>query len=156
VSAPGTIAWFAAHEFRLSWRDLQTMLTAGRLRRSRTIVLVLIAFAAFMHFVAYKVVAGFAQVDGDPDKATLILVTVSAMLAWSMMLSQALESVTRAFYARADLDLILSSPSDARKIFVVRIASLGTSAVLSALAIASPFINVLVFAGGPRWGGGDF
>ncbi len=154
MSAPGTLAWFAAHEFRLAWRDLRAMLTAGRRRRTRTIVVALIAFAAFMHFVAYRMVGGFAEIDGDPDKATLIVVTVSAMLAWSMMLSQALESVTRAFYARADLDLILSSPSDARKIFVVRIASLGASAVVSALAIASPFINVLVFAGGPRWLGG--
>ena len=40
------------------------------------------------------------------------------------MLSQALESVTRAFYARSDLDLILSSPASARKIFAVRIAAI--------------------------------
>jgi ABC-2 type transport system permease protein len=154
VSTPGSLAWFAAHEFRLAWRDLRSMLTAGRRRRTRTIAIAVICVAAFMHFIAYRMVGDFAEMDGEPDKTTLIVVTVSAMLAWSMMLSQALESVTRAFYARADLDLILSSPTDARKIFVVRIASLGVSAVLTALAIASPFINVLVFAGGPRWLGG--
>lgn len=154
MSAPGTLAWFAAHEFRLAWRDLRSMLTAGRRRRTRTIAIALIAVAAFMHFVAYKMVGGFAEMGGGPDKATLIVVTVIGVLAWSMMLSQALESVTRAFYARADLDLILSSPADARKIFVVRIASLGVSGVLTALAIASPFINVLVLVGGMRWLGG--
>ena len=36
-------------------------------------------------------------------------------LAWALMLSQAMESVTRVFYARADLDLILSSPVEARQ-----------------------------------------
>ena len=35
------------------------------------------------------------------------------LLSWSLMLSQAMESVTRAFYARADLDLILTSPAPA-------------------------------------------
>jgi ABC-2 type transport system permease protein len=154
VSQPGTLVWLAVHEFRLAWRDFRSMLTAGRRRRTRTIAIALIAVAAFMHFVAYKMVGGFAEQDGEPDKATLIAVTVAAMLAWSMMLSQALESVTRAFYARSDLDLILSSPADARKIFVVRIGALGVSAIATALMIAAPFINVLAFLGGPRWLGG--
>ena len=154
MSQPGTLSWFAAHEFRLAWRDWRSMLTAGRQRRTRTIAVALIAVAAFMHFVAYKMVGGFAAQDGEPDKATLIAVTIAVTLAWSMMLSQALESVTRAFYARADLDLILSSPADARKVFIVRIAALGFSAVLTALAIAAPFINVLAYLGGPRWLGG--
>lgn len=154
MTQPGTLAWFAAHEFRLGWRDFRSMLTAGRRRRTRTIAIALIAVAASMHYVAYKMVGGFAVQDGEPDKATLIAVTVAALLAWSMMLSQALESVTRAFYARSDLDLILSSPTDARKIFVVRIAALGVSAIATALMIAAPFINVLAFLGGARWLGG--
>ena len=59
------------------------------------------------------------------------------------MVSQALESVTRAFYARSDLDLILSSPADARRMFMVRIAAVGVATVGMALLIASPFVNVL-------------
>jgi ABC-2 type transport system permease protein len=151
VSQPATLPWFAAHEFRLAWRDLRWMLTAGRRRTTATILIVIAVVAAFMHFVAYRMVGGFAVIDGGPDKATLVVVTVAALLAWSMMLSQALESVTRAFYARADLDLILSSPSSARALFVVRIAALGMSAIFTALAIAAPFINVLAFTGGVRW-----
>ncbi len=45
------------------------------------------------------------------------------------MLSQAMESVTRAFYARSDLDLILSSPVVARRVFAVRIAAMALSTV---------------------------
>jgi ABC-2 type transport system permease protein len=151
---PGTLRWFAAHEFRLAWRDFRSMLTAGRQRRTRTIAIALLIVAACMHFVAYRMLGGFAWIDGDPEKGTLIAVTVAAILAWSMMLSQSLESVTRAFYTRADLDLILSSPTPARRIFVVRIAALGASAVFTALAIAAPFINVMVYGGGARWLGG--
>jgi ABC-2 type transport system permease protein len=151
MSRPGSLAWFAAHELRLSWRDFRAMLNAGRPRRTRTLVIAFLIIAAFLHFIAYRLVGGLAEAQEDPDKATLIVVTVSALLAWSIMLSQAIESVTRAFYARADLDLILSSPADARKVFIVRIVALGASAIASALVIASPFINVLIFAGGPRW-----
>jgi ABC-2 type transport system permease protein len=151
VSKAGTLTWFGLHELRLSWRDFRAMLSAGRQRRTRTIAFTILIVVAFMHFVAYRMVGSFAERDGDPDKATLIVVTIAAMLAWSMMLSQALESVTRAFYSRADLDLILSSPSDARKIFVVRIAALGASAAVTALVIAAPFVNVLAFLGGPHW-----
>ena len=58
------------------------------------------------------------------DKATLVAISGSALLAWSLMVSQAMESVTRAFYARSDLDLILSSPAPVRKLFAVRIATM--------------------------------
>ena len=36
-------------------------------------------------------------------------------LSLALMISQAMESVTRAFYARSDLDLILTSPVSPRK-----------------------------------------
>ena len=67
------------------------------------------------------------------------------------MLSQAMESVTRAFYARSDLDLILSSPAAARKVFAVRIAAMALSMILMAVLLGAPFINVLVARGGVRW-----
>src|SRR5258707_2031035 len=67
------------------------------------------------------------------------------------MMSQAMESVTRAFYARSDLDLILSSPVASRRVFAVRIATMAASTVLMAVLLAAPFINILVWHGGPRW-----
>jgi len=59
--------------------------------------------------------------------------------------------VTRAFYARSDLELILSSPVDTRRMFAVRIASLAISTALLGLMLSSPFINVAVLLGGVRW-----
>src|SRR5262249_59278463 len=88
---------------------------------------------------------------GVPARRTLVVTPGCLLLPWSLMVSQALESVTRAFYARADLDLILSSPADARKVFAVRIATLALSVAAMATLLASPFINVLAAQGGARW-----
>ena len=151
MSQPGTLTWFAQHESRLAWRDWLAMMTAGRRRRVRTVAIALTVFAVFMHVVAYSMVGRFAAVGLNADKATLVMITGSLLLAWSLMLSQAMESVTRAFYARSDLDLILSSPAAARKVFAVRIATMAFSIVLMGVLLAAPFINVLAASGEFRW-----
>jgi ABC-2 type transport system permease protein len=146
-----TLTWFAHHEFRLAWRDWLSMLTAGKPHRLRIVALALLAFAVFMHLVAYSVVARFADVEASDDRGTLVVLTGCVILAWSLMMSQAMESVTRAFYARSDLDLILSSPVASRRAFAVRIATMALSTVLMAMLLAAPFINILVYRGGARW-----
>ena len=110
-----SLAWFAHHELRLAWRDWLSMMTAGRRRRSQTVAVALIVFAIFMHALAYSMVGRFAEAALDTDKVALVVVTGSLLLACSLMVSQAMESVTRAFYARSDLDLILTSPAAARR-----------------------------------------
>jgi ABC-2 type transport system permease protein len=62
-----------------------------------------------------------------------------------------MESVTRAFYSRADLDLILSSPVTARRLFAVRIGAMALSITAMALLLAAPFINILAFRGSWHW-----
>src|SRR4030095_1189470 len=85
------------------------------------------------------------------DRAALVVITGCALLSWSLMVSQALESVTRAFYTRADLDLILSSPAAARKVFAVRMATMALSITGMALLLSAPAINVLAIRGGSHW-----
>jgi ABC-2 type transport system permease protein len=149
--APGTMAWFARHELRLAWRDWLAMMTAGGRTRVRTLAIVLVALALVMHVVAFSMVARFAAVGLDPDKTTLVVVTGSALLSWSLMLSQGMESVTRAFYTRSDLDLLLSSPAVAARAFSVRIAAIAVSVTAMSVLLAAPFINVLAALGGARW-----
>jgi ABC-2 type transport system permease protein len=151
VSPAGTVAWFARHELRLAWRDWLSMMTAGRPGRARSVAVALVAFTIFMHLLAYSMVARFADVGADPGKAALVVITGTALLTWALMLSQAMETVTRGFYARSDLDLILSSPVAARRLFAVRIGAMAASIVLMATLLAAPFINVLALAGGARW-----
>jgi ABC-2 type transport system permease protein len=143
------LTWLAGHELRLGWRDGVALMTAGRRTRARTVVIALIVFAAFMHLLAVSMVGRFAEASAD--KATLVVVTGCVLLSWSLLLSQAMESVTRAFYTRGDLDLILASPVSARKVFSVRIARIAASVALVAMLLASPFINVLAAMGGLHW-----
>jgi ABC-2 type transport system permease protein len=151
VSMPATLPWFAAHEFRLAWRDWLSMMTAGKRSRLRTAVFALVSFVAFMHFIALVALRHVADPGLSPSKTALVVITGCALLAWSLMISQAMESVTRAFYTRADLDLILSSPIAARKVFSIRIVTMALGTVLMAALLAGPFIHVLAILHGAHW-----
>ena len=151
MSRPATLSWLAGHEMRLGWRDWAALMTAGRRHRARTVAIALIVFAVFMHFFAYWIVAGYADATLASDTATLVGVTGTLILSWSLLLSQAMEAVTRAFYARSDLDLILTSPVSARKVFAVRMGRIAVASVTIAVLLAAPFINVLAMRGGARW-----
>jgi ABC-2 type transport system permease protein len=151
MSSAAALTWFARHELRLAWRDWLAMMTAGRRGRKRAAVIGLIAFAAIMHLPAYAVIGRFADLEAPLDKSTLIVITATIFLAWALMLSQAIESVTRVFYARADLDLIMSSPVKLANVFSVRIAAIALSVIAMALLLSTPFVDVLVIGGGIRW-----
>src|ERR1700710_1776004 len=145
------LAWFARHEIRLAWREGLAMMTGGCRGRKRTAVIGLVVFAAILHLPAYAVLGRFADLQMPLDKSSLIVITATIFLAWALMLSQAIESVTRVFYARADLDLIMSSPVALANVFSVRISAIALTVIAMALLLATPFVNVLVLGGGVRW-----
>jgi ABC-2 type transport system permease protein len=127
------------------------MATGGRRTRAMVLAIVLAALAVLFHLMAHALVAPWVEAGVGPDKANLVLLTGGGLLFWTVMLSQALESVTRAYYARSDLDLILSSPASSRKLFAVRTGATGFLTLLLSLLIASPLVNMLVLNDGPRW-----
>jgi ABC-2 type transport system permease protein len=145
------LTWIARHEIRLAWRDWLAMLTAGRPGHARNMTIALVAFAALMHLPAYAVVGRFAALSSATDKTTLIVITASLFLAWALMLSQAMESVTRVFYSRADLDLIMSSPVALASVFSIRMAAIALTVTLMALLLSAPFVDVLIISGGLHW-----
>jgi len=151
MTGAGTSAWFARHETRLAWRDWAWLLSAGRCRRGYAVAAGLIAFFVFMHGLAYLTLARSPDLGAPPDKRMLVTVGGTLLLYWSLMLSQAMEAVTRAFYARGDLDLILSSPASAARLFAVRIGAMALSIAAMTLALAAPAIDVLAWLGGARW-----
>jgi ABC-2 type transport system permease protein len=151
MSVSGTAIWFAQHESRLAWRDWLSMITAGRRERLPKVVVAIAAFFAFMHVVASWTVGRYA--DAAIDKHTLIAITATVLLSWLLMISQAMESVTRAFYARSDLDLILASPVASNRLFGVRVATVALATTMMALPLAAPFIDMLIVRGGWRWFG---
>lgn len=147
----GSIGWFAMHETRLAWRDWLSLMTAGRRRRTSTVIVGFVVFALFAHGFALLILPSSAHLSGMSSKHALLVITGVLIAGWSMMLSQALESVTRVFYARGDLDLILASPATASRLFAVRVLAIVVTLLLMALVLAVPFIDVLVWRGGTRW-----
>jgi ABC-2 type transport system permease protein len=150
MSSAVALSWFARHEIRLAWREWLAMIAGRRGKRKRAVI-ALIAFVAVMHLPAYAVVGRFADLQAPLGKSELIVITATIFLAWALMLSQAIESVTRVFYARADLDLIMSSPANLANVFSIRIAAIGLSVIAMALVLSTPFVDVLVIGGGIRW-----
>ena len=145
------LGWFASHELRLAWRDWSAMMTAGKSVRDRALLIGMLVFVAGLHGLAYALVGGYFAAGAPVDIATVVLISGGLMLSFTIMFSQAMETVTRAFYARDDLDLILSSPASAEALFAVRIAmTLVTTATMSTLTLA-PFVHVAVVLDGPHW-----
>lgn len=148
---PGTIGWFARHEARLAWRDWLSLMTSGHPRRARTVAAGFLVFALFLHGIAWVMLRSSADLMGKPDTRELVVITGTLLVSWSLMLSQAMESVTRAFFARGDLDLILASPTSVSRLFAVRIAAMAVTIVLMTLVMGAPFIDTLVWLGGVHW-----
>jgi ABC-2 type transport system permease protein len=150
-AAVASVSWFAGHELRLAWRDFVAMSTGGRRVRGVVLITVLGLFYLGMHALANALVAPWAAAGIVPDKSTLVLVTGTGFLFWTVMLSQALESVTRAYYARSDLDLILSSPASSARLFAVRTGATALMTIVLACLLASPLVDVLIAHDGPQW-----
>ena len=151
MSRPLSLAWFAGHELRLSWREMLAMMTAGRREREGRLAAGVVIFAALLHGVAWLVLQRYVRAGIRADLPTAINVTASIVLAGSAMLSQAMETVTRGFYVRSDLELILSSPAPAEKLFAVRIGAVALSGALMSMLLIGPFIDMMAWLGGARW-----
>jgi len=94
MSSAAALSWFARHEIRLAWRAWLAMMTGARRKRKRAVI-GLLALAAILHLPAYAVIGRFAGLQAPLDIQALIVITTTIFLAWALMLSQAIESVTR-------------------------------------------------------------
>ncbi len=144
-------SWFAAHEARLMWRDFASMMTGGKPHRIITVALILLGLIIGAHWFVAFLLQPVTSAGLVVNKQLLLIISGSLALLFSLMFSQAIESVTRAYYARSDLDLILSSPAPSHRLFEVRTMVLGLQTVLLSLFIASPVINVLMVLDGIHW-----
>lgn len=148
---PASIPWFARHELRLAWRDALHMMTGGRRTRLVGWIVGSIAVYAVMLLVAWFTVQPWIASGAVVDKQTLVLVTGTGALFWAVTLSQALESVTRVYYGRSDLDLVLSSPASARLLFAVRAGALFLNTAALGCILVSPLVLAILVQDGPRW-----
>ncbi|MFN0218318.1 MAG: permease [Hyphomicrobium sp.] len=151
MTGAATLTWFARHELTLAWRDWIQMMSGGATVRERAIAVGTLGFIAGLHWLAYLFLNPLLAGGVTLNVATLVLATAILLTAFSTILSQAIEQVTRAFYARADLDLILSSPAATHHLFAVRIASVALAGSAMTCLLAAPLINTAAMIDGPRW-----
>lgn len=147
----GSLGWFARHEFNLSWRDFVRMMSAGKPGREKGVI-AFIAIAVFIvHAIAYALIVPSIEKGLVVDKSLMAIICGSILLTLSLMMSQALELVTRVFYSRSDLDLILSSPTSAKKVFTIRIGAIACSTSMLSLLLFGSAINILAIFDSPIW-----
>lgn len=150
-AAPATLTWFARHELNLAWREWVAMMTGGRRARGIGIAVFMVVVVIVLHLMAYGLVRRWAANGVASDAGSLVMLTGTGLLFWTVMLSQALEAVTRVYYGRSDLDLILSSPASSRRLFAVRTSSVALTSIVFTGLLASPLINMLALFDGQRW-----
>src|SRR5215469_1457799 len=102
MSTAPSLAFFTRHELRLAWRDFVAMMAGRRRNKERSVIVGLLVIALVMHGIAFLFLGRSGGIAPAPDLEALIMVTSGALLSGSAMLSQAMESVTRAFYSRSD------------------------------------------------------
>ena len=149
---PGSILWFARHEAMLSWRLWLSIMAGGRRGKDRIAKIGLIVFIVAMHGLAYILLEPIlTNADFKQNVQVLVAITGFLLLSFFMMLSQTLESVTRAFYTRDDLDLILSSPIAPGRLFAVRMGAIAFSSAGMTVLLAAPAINIAALLNDPSW-----
>ena len=147
----GSLSWFARHEFNLSWRDFVRMMSAGKPGREKGVIAFITIAVLVIHAIAYAIIVPQIKNGLVIDKSFLAIVSGSIILTLSLMMSQALELVTRVFYSRSDLDLILSSPTSAKKVFTIRIGAIATSTAMLSLLLFGAAINILAIFDSILW-----
>ncbi|BBE71758.1 permease [Oharaeibacter diazotrophicus] len=151
MSAGSTLVRFARHEARLAWRDWLGMMSGNRTGRERAAILGVALFMLALHVMAYGMVGDFARFADNLDTHDRLVVTGAAFFTFALMLAQALESVTRVVYGRADLDLIASSPAPLPTVFALRAGIAAISTTTMTVIIVGPFVDALALRGGARW-----
>ncbi|HVZ13526.1 MAG TPA: permease [Bauldia sp.] len=146
-----SLGWLARNELRLSWRDWQAMITAGNKRSLGTALTVLLVVGLVLHLPAYAMLGPVGKAGIHEDVASLISVSLIVVLYTSLLLAQAMETVTRTLYSRGDLDLVMSSPVSPRRLFAVRIFINALLVAMMAVLLSSPLIDVLILTGGWHW-----
>ncbi len=140
---PGSAPWLLKHELRLAWRGI---------KMSKTMWIILLVVWLLVHALAFFLV--FAVSKGVEAGLTLppVATQITGVVVWlffTIALSQTLALSVTAFFTRGDLDLLFSSPLDAKVVLTVRTLGIGCSAILLPIMVLLPFAHVGVLAGKP-------
>lgn len=138
--SPGSFCWLVAHDLRLEWRQFLAMFNT----RNRWVTIALCAMGlVVLHLVASLAVDWLkpflAPGSGKLQGVSPLDIAVVCILAW--MVSQGLLGTSRMLYDRGDLDLLMSSPLPAVRVFATRVLALAISTFGSAGLLILPVAN---------------
>ena len=145
----GSTLGLLGHELRLTWRGWFGRRADGRLRNLPQLIIT----AAFLVFVLLwpgRALAELLPRIQAPSPPFAVIVDAIFAGLFTLMLSQTLLASVKAFYARGDLDLLLSAPISPTKVLGVRAVSMAISAAMIFAVILAPLLIPTIIAA-PRW-----
>ena len=144
---------FAAHDLGLAWRDWSWLLSAYYKLHAVALTAVVLALVVGLQGLGYCVLQDRFVSDFALSKVAHLIMTGTALLIFTMMLSQVVEMVTWAVYVRNASELIMSSPALAIDLFAMQFGLLVASSALLSLLYVAPFINAAIYLYGWHWVG---
>ncbi len=141
---------FVLHDLRLTARGLASMF--GSASPGKLGIFVALMFAAF-HAAAWPFAGWLTAIEDGPGggaRVAMILAGGCALVVpW--IVAQSMTALTRTLFGRSDLELILSSPVDARSLLGARACSIAIDAVASVGLLLAPLADVAALRGHPHW-----
>jgi ABC-2 type transport system permease protein len=141
---------FVLHDLRLSARGLASMF--GSLSPGRLGAFAALLFVAF-HAAAWPVAGWLIDIEDGPNGPERILAILAsgAILIFPWIVAQSMTEFTRALFGRSDLDLILSSPVEARSLLAARASSIALGAIASVGILLAPLADAATLRGHAHW-----
>ncbi len=150
IPLAATFPRFVLHDLRLSARGLASMFggaSPGKL--ASLVALLLIA----LHAAVWPVAGWLARIEDGPRGAERIAMILASgcVLVVPWIVAQSMTALTRTMFGRSDLELILSSPVNARGLLCARAFSIAIDSVASVALLLAPLANVAALRGHPHW-----
>lgn len=147
---PGSFAWLAAHDLRLSFLRMRSMFGA---RRPAAILAILAAILAVFHLLAWPAAAWLARAGAasGPDALYYPALACAAVFVLPWLVAQAMTNSTRALYSRGDLDLLLASPVSPRAVLSARALAMAVESLGSAGMFLFPIADMNAVISGRHW-----
>ncbi|MEP9359384.1 hypothetical protein [Sphingomonas sp. KR3-1] len=138
---PGGTAWLTLHELRIRLA-----------MRERTLALRILRWLLLLIYVGIGVTAAILLHD-EPivaDPMAYVVVLFGSLVAFTLMLTQALLASQATIYETGDLDLLFSAPLDPRAVVSAKLAGIAGGVVLTFLLLVVPPILPMALYGHPE------
>jgi ABC-2 type transport system permease protein len=138
---PGSFAWLAWHELRLTWRSR----SRGGVRRA-------LGFALLGLYLAFGMVVAFFVMDLPIDYRAEIGIGIltGSVVGLSFMTTQAIIGSQQTLYESRDLDLLLTAPIEGRVVLLAKLAGIAGAIVLTYAGLMLPLVVPVAILGHPR------